>query len=283
VSRGSPLLMGAVAYDPKVVNIWNGFRDYFNENDLEFDYVLYTNYERQVAAHMAGHIDVAWNSPLAWLETEAAAGRSGKRAKAVCMRDTDRDLTSVVIVRTDSPVTGLADLEEKRVGVGARDSPQASLIPLGFLASAGLIPSEDFEVVGFDVAVGMHGDHIGGERKAVEALMGGEVDAACLIDGNYLGFAREGLLPPGSTRVLGRTPLFDHCNFTVLDDAPPSRVARFSDLLLGMSYSDPKLRPLLDMEGLKRWLPGRTSGYEALSDAVRRFDTLEPFLRSVSG
>ena len=46
--NGTPLLLGAVAYDPKVVTIWDGFQKYFEEHGLPFDYVLYTNYERQV-------------------------------------------------------------------------------------------------------------------------------------------------------------------------------------------------------------------------------------------
>ena len=41
-------LMGAVAYDPKVVTIWDGFRAWFREQDFDFDYLLYSNYERQV-------------------------------------------------------------------------------------------------------------------------------------------------------------------------------------------------------------------------------------------
>ncbi|MCA9726596.1 MAG: hypothetical protein KC729_02870, partial [Candidatus Eisenbacteria bacterium] len=64
------LVLGAVAYDPKVVTIWDGFRHYFAEHGLDFDYVLYSNYERQVEGHFAGHYDVAWNSPLAWIEAE---------------------------------------------------------------------------------------------------------------------------------------------------------------------------------------------------------------------
>ncbi len=67
----TPLLLGAVAYDPKVVTIWDGFQQYFAERGLPFDYILYTNYERQVEAHFSGHIHVAWNSPLAWLQSEA--------------------------------------------------------------------------------------------------------------------------------------------------------------------------------------------------------------------
>ena len=44
------LLLGAVAYDPKVVTIWDGFLAYFEQRELDFDYILYTNYERQVEA-----------------------------------------------------------------------------------------------------------------------------------------------------------------------------------------------------------------------------------------
>ena len=45
------------------------------------------------------------------------------------MRDTDRDLTSVVVVRADSPVATLADLAGEPSPTGAVDSPQATLIP----------------------------------------------------------------------------------------------------------------------------------------------------------
>src|SRR5437016_13822306 len=86
-----PLILGAVAYDTKVVTIWDGFQRYFRSRGLEFDYVLYSNYEKQVEAHVLGHIQVAWNSPLAWLESERVAKGLGRRAEAICMRDTDRD------------------------------------------------------------------------------------------------------------------------------------------------------------------------------------------------
>ena len=281
MSGNGTLLMGAVAYDAKVVTIWEGFREYFVARGLDFDYVLYSNYERQVESHLAGHLHVAWNSPLAWLQAKAGAEKLGRRAEAICMRDTDRDLTSVVIVREDSGIDDLNALDGKRVGLGAQDSPQANLIPLNHLADAGLHPGAKVEAVPFDVLVGKHGDHIGGEREAVQALLSGEVDAACIIDGNYLAFAQEGTLPPGSAKVLSRTAPYDHCNFTILDDAPADSIARFRELLLGMSYSDPQVRPLLDLEGLTQWLPGRTEGYRQLEGAVSRFGTIDGFLEGI--
>ena len=76
-----PVLLGAVAYDPKVVTIWDGFRAWLRgPGGLDFDYVLYSNYERQVEDLVAGRVDMAWNSPLAWVRARrlAAARRSAR-------------------------------------------------------------------------------------------------------------------------------------------------------------------------------------------------------------
>ena len=270
------LVLGAVAYDPKVVAIWEGFRAHFLAHGLAFDFVLYSNYERQVAAHLRGDIDVAWSSPLAWIEAERAARQKGRRAEAIAMRDTDRDLTSVVLVRDGGPIRELADLGGKRIGVGAVDSPQATLIPLASLAEAGVVGVE----VHHDAAAGKHGDRIGAERDAVRALFADAVDAACVLDVNRYAFMREGLISPDgrrAVRVVHQTAPYDRCNLTVLDDGPPE-TQRFRELLMAMSYESPALRPLLDLQGLKSWRPGRTSGYAQLERAVDRYGTLVAWL-----
>jgi ABC-type phosphate/phosphonate transport system substrate-binding protein len=268
MSNSETLLLGAVAYDPKVVTIWEGFKAYFSRRGLDFDYVLFSNYERQVESHLAGHFHVAWNSPLAWVRTRRLAAARGMQVEAVAMRDTDRDLTSVVVVRNGSGVGSVEDLRGKRVAVGAIDSPQATLLPLSHLRAQGLVPGADFEVVYHDLLGGKHGDHIGGEREAARALVSGGCEAACMIDGNHLLFTGEGTLAAGATRVLTQTEPFDHCNFTVVPAAPEGLVSRFRALLMGMSYDDPEVRPLLDLEGLKAWREGRLEGYEALERAV---------------
>ncbi len=266
------LILGAVAYDPKVVTIWEGFKQYFKQHDLPFDYVLYSNYERMAEALLDGDIHVAWNSPLAWVRAKRLAVARGETVRAVAMRDTDCDLASVVVVRADSPIKAMADLKGRVVAVGAADSPQATLIPLAHLASHGLKPETDFQVQRHNVLVGKHGDHIGGERAAAQALMAGHADAACMIEGNYHAFVADGTLRASATRVLTRTLPYDHCNFTVTARAPAMPVKRFHDLLLQMSYDDPEVKPLMDMEGLKAWREGRVEGYRALETAVNEFN-----------
>jgi phosphonate transport system substrate-binding protein len=167
-------VMGAVAYDPKVVTIWDGFRRYLRARGLPFEYILFPHYEMQVEELVAGRIHAAWNSPLAWIRATRLAAAAGRAVTAVAMRDTDQDLASVVVVRSDSNVRSAADLEGLTVATGAVDSPQATLIPLAWLARSGV----RVNTRSFDVGVGLHGDHVGGERDAARALVKGEVNPA---------------------------------------------------------------------------------------------------------
>jgi phosphonate transport system substrate-binding protein len=267
-TRAETLVLGAVAYAPKVVTIWEGFKAYFIRQGLPFDYILYSNYETQVEALMAGQCDVAWNSPLAWVRAERLARAQGTEVRAIAMRDTDCDLTSVIIVRADAPIRTPADLKGSVVAVGAIDSPQATLIPFNYLRTQGLTPGVDFEVQRHDLLGGKHGDHIGGELDGARSLLAGTADAACMIKGNYEAWLADGTLPPGATRVLAETPAYDHCNFTVGPQAPPALVDRFHALLMAMSYDDPEVRPLMELEGLKAWREGRIEGYLPLEAAV---------------
>ena len=48
-----------------------------------------------------------------------------------------------------------------------------------------------------------------------------------------------------------------------------------------MRFDDPVVRPLLELEGLTAWLPGRTSGYATLARAVDRDGSLATWLETV--
>jgi phosphonate transport system substrate-binding protein len=268
-SHSRAIRIGAVAYDPKVVTIWEGFKPYFASRGAEIDFVLYSTYDAQVDANLSGEVDVAWNSPLAWVHTQIL---SGGACRAIAMRDSDRDLTTKIITRADSKLATLADLRGKTVAVGASDSPQATLIPLTLIADAGLDPRKDCRILYNNVMVGKHGDHVGGERDAAKALAAGAADAACVLDSNYPMFINEGTLDPGTTTVLATTPPFDHCNFTVPSAVSGERIKPFLDALLGMSFQDPSVRVFMELEGLRLWVPGRTTGYAQLEKAVQRFN-----------
>ena len=63
-------------YDPKVSVIWEIIRDFFESQGVPIDVSFYSTYELQVTALCrAARFDIAWNSPLAWLDAAATIRR----------------------------------------------------------------------------------------------------------------------------------------------------------------------------------------------------------------
>jgi len=261
----SAILVGAVIYDPKVALIWEIIKEFFETHGCPMDYVFYSNYKLQVDALLGGHIQIAWNSPLAWVDAQR---RSSGRCRAIAMRDTDRDRVTHILAQRGNGVKTVTDLRGKTLATGAKDSPQATLLPLHLLGKRGLTPGRDFAVRRFDVLVGKHGDHVGGERDALASLQKGESDACAMLDLNWQTWQADGTADPNRLGVLATTDAYDHCNFTVLDRFPIEEQRRWTDALFQMSYDNPAHREMMDLEGLKAWLPGRTTGYTALTEAA---------------
>ena len=130
------ILLGAVAYDAKVVTIWEGIREHFNNEGAPMDFVLFSNYERQVELLLKGHIDIAWNTPLAHVRVQE---RTDNKSLSLGMRDSDQDFHGRIIVRGDSGISSIKHLEGKTLAVGSRDSTQARILPLHFFARKGSI------------------------------------------------------------------------------------------------------------------------------------------------
>ena len=245
-------VLGAVAYAPKVITIWEGFKEYFKKNGFIFDYILYSNYETQNEALFSGAIHSAWNSPLAWVRAERMGRARGTPVTFGPMRDSDQDLSSVLVVKNNSKFNKISDLAATTIGFGAYDSPQARLIPLHHFKKENFT---NFQARCFDILGGKHGDHIGGERDAAIAMMQNDVQACWMIDSNYQAFSNDGTLASGETKILAKTTAYDHCIFTMSPEisrnAELNATAKlFSELLLAMKWSDPSVRHLLALEGL---------------------------------
>jgi phosphonate transport system substrate-binding protein len=260
-----PLRLGAVAYDPKVVPIWDGIRDYINDAGVPMDYVLFSNYEAQVDALLEGFVDIAWNTNLAYVR---AHRRTGGAVRAIAMRDTDVDFSSVVVARVEGGPDSIEALKGRRLALGSRDSGHAAILPLYYLARAGVNWRTDLSLERFDLDVGKHGDTGASEAAVLEAVTSGKADAGAVGDPFWAMALENRTVDQDRVRILWSTPTYHHCNFTVLGSLPEERTADWVDALLRMDYNDPDHRRLLDLEGLKRWMPGSTEGYRTLFEAV---------------
>lgn len=260
-----PLLVGAVSYHPRVVTVWEAFRDYFRDRGLDVDYVLYSNYERLVEALLAGAVDLAWNTNTAYVSAEA---RLGGEALVLGMRDVDAAYASVLVARADDALSCAPELAGSALALGSRDSGHAAILPLHYLAAEGVAMGR-VELVRFDTDLGKHGDTGDSERRVVEAVARGQVRAGALGDATWTAMRAEGLPEAARLRVVWRSPTYSHCCFTARPSLDEELAARWLELLLAMSYDDPAMRHAMDLEGVKRWLSGDKAGYRDLTDAMR--------------
>ena len=258
------ILLGAVAYDPKVVAIWEGIRDYFNSSDAPFDFVLFSNYERQVQSLLAGHIDIAWNTPLAHIRIQH---HTNGKSLSLGMRDSDQDFHSRLIVRTDSGIRSPKDLAGKKLAVGSADSTQARILPLHFLQECS-VRMDKVELLSFNTDVGKHGDTGKSELEVLDALRRGDAHAGTVGDLIWVMEQAAGHVDTSLLKSIWTSPPFDHCMFDSLPTLDKGKIERFKSALFEMTWDNPDHRRLLELEGLKQWLPPREEGYDSLRAAI---------------
>jgi len=260
----TPLIVGSVAYTPNVVTIWEGIRDYFADSPAPMDFVLYSNYGRQVDALLAGHVDLAWNTNLAWVRTVA---QTNGQCRALASRDTDTVFRTLFVARTGSSLSGLEGLKGRRLALGSKDSAQAAILPVHYLQQAGIGPDE-VELLRLNSDVGKHGDTGRSELDALRAVMDERADAAAIGVNTWEAIGRDELMP-GAFEVFWESPIYSHCNFTALPTLSQERVQPWLDHLLAMDFDNPAHRPILEMEGLRQWVPPKLDGYDSLFEAVK--------------
>ncbi len=258
------LLLGAVAYDPKVVTIWEGLRSYFRDDArLDLEVVLFLSYEAQVEALLQSKIDIAWNTNLAFLQATA----KNEQCKPLAMRDTDIDWRTLIIAPKGGAIGKLEDLRGKRLALGSRDSGHAAILPVHFLAELGMSEGRDYESVRFDSDVGKHGDTGKSELEVLRAVLDGSVAAGAVGSPFYAGLAEQRITPEGALEVVWESPSYHHCMFTSRPGLGSAQATRFAQALFAMSYDNPKHREILDLEGLKQWVEPRLEGYASLKRA----------------
>jgi phosphonate transport system substrate-binding protein len=262
------ITVGAVAYDPKVVTIWEGMRSYFrDEAKLPVEVVLYLSYEAQVDALLAGRIDVAWNTNLAFVQCERwAEGRT----KPLAMRDTDLVWEVKILALAGGAVGSLEDLRGRTLALGSRDSGHAAILPVHFLAEKGLREGADYRPLRFDTDLGKHGDTGTSEADVLRAVLDGRADAGAVGSPFWQGVVDKKLVPQGAVATVWTSPPFHHCMFTARVGLPDADAESFTRALFAMKWDEPRHRAVLEAEGLREWVAPRMDGYRSLREAAER-------------
>jgi len=254
-----------------VVAIWEGMRWYFHEEaQLSVEVVLFQSYEAQVAALLAlpgeplPRIDIGWNTNLAYIQADHW---SDHRCRPIAMRDSDVGWTTKIVAVTGGPVARLADLKQRTLALGSRDSGHAAILPVYLLQREGLVEQKDYRTLRFNSDVGKHGDTGTSESDVVRAVLDGRADAGAIGSPFWNAVRSERLVPEGALTVIWSSQPFNHCMFTARSDLDPALEQRFAKALFAMSYDNPTHRPVLEAEGLRQWIAPQLEAYAELREA----------------
>lgn len=283
------ILVGAVAYAPQIVPIWDTIREYANDyfKDIRLDYVLFSNYERQVQWLKEGKIDIAWNTNVAFIRSKHCTNNG---AEAILMRDTDIGFKSVFVAKRDT-MKGLEDLKGKKFGLGSLDSAQAAIMPLFYLQQASLALKEmpldslhqssaddTLKVYRFNSDVGKHGDTGRSEFDVLDKIKSGELDAGAIGSTTWVRVMQEGNYPQMVNFYT--SPAYCHCNFTTLKSFDSYLKRSFVEMMKSQNAlkNDPKIAHMMSLEGLNEWVlcdENALKGYEEIAQAMKEQHLLD--------
>lgn len=257
------LRIGAVAYAPSVVTIFEGIKKHFKHMGVPLDWVLYSNYDALVEAFVRKEVDLAWNGPLAYVKIRR---RMPDASRVVAMRDMDIDFTTQFITHPDSEIQTVQDLKGKRFAFASRGSVQAGLLAYYFLKQAGIHPEKDLAVASFAEDRPTGGPT--GEAGVVALVRSRDYDAGAVSQHALATLREKGQLQAGDVRVFWSSPGYSHCCFTAHREIDDTLARRITAAFTAMRFDDPEHRQVLELEGCKGFIPGTAEGYDILEAAA---------------
>lgn len=259
--RSQTTRIGAVAYSPAAVTIFQGITGYLSKNGLPSDYVLYSNYDSLVAALDRGEVDIAWNTPLAHAQYHV---KNQCSSQTLVMRDVDVGVRSILVARADSGIKSIKDLAGKKLVIGSSQAAEATVLPIYYLKKEGMDFSK-VKIISLDAEVDGQGNPCASPQHVLKALRDGRGDAG-IITTEVWESVKNGR---GGFEQIWKSPPFSHCVFTAAVNFDKQRAARFTQLMQAMDPSEDATKDVMRLEGTKKWLQGSAEGFKDLVEALR--------------
>jgi phosphonate transport system substrate-binding protein len=259
------LRIGAVAYAPSAVTVFEDVRRYFAKTDLPVDYVLYSNYDALVDALRNGHVDIAWNTPLAHAQYHLLCNG---QSQTLVMRDVDSNFRCKLLVRKESGIKEPKGLKGKTLALGSREAAEATVLPLHYLKKEG-VQLDKVKYLRLDEELDLRGNPCSSPLHVLKALRGGRADAGIVGERLWDNLVARKAPEVEGLLAVWTSPSFSHCVFTAPKDFDKTLAARFTRLMLAMDGKDECTAEILRLESASKWIAGSPDGFETLIEALR--------------
>ena len=230
------------------------YADYLSrELGVPVNIVRGTDYAAVIEAMRSGHVQIASVGPAAYALARKIMGEDIAPVAVTLDGEGNLGYYSVIAVRADSPYQTLADIEGKSFAFADPNSTSGYAVPSYYLSTElNTSASDYFSEVAFS----------GGHEQSVMALVNGTFDAVATHwrneeAGNIQTMEGKGLIEPGSTRIIWKSPVIPNTPVMMLTTLPQDLQDAFKAALMAFPEKDP--------EGFAQYTRGTSSGYAEAS------------------
>ncbi len=226
------------------------YADYLSrELGVPVNIVRGTDYAAVIEAMRSGHVQFASVGPAAYALARKVMGEDIAPVAVTLDQDGNLGYYSVIAVRADSPYQTLEDIKGKSFAFADPNSTSGYAVPSYYLATElNTSADEYFSEVAFS----------GGHEQSVMALVNGTFEAVAThwrneTAGTIQTMEKKGLIQPGSTRIIWKSPVIPNTPVMMLTTLPQELQDAFKTALMAFPEKDP--------EGFATYSNGTSSGY----------------------
>ncbi|MBN7760532.1 phosphonate ABC transporter substrate-binding protein [Nitratireductor aquibiodomus] len=226
------------------------YADYLSrELGVPVNLIRGTDYAAVIEAIRSGHVQVASVGPAAYALARKIMGEEIAPVAVTLDSGGNLGYYSIIAVRADSPYQNLEDIKGKSFAFADPNSTSGYAVPSYYLSTElETSPNEYFGEVAFS----------GGHEQSVMALVNGTFEAVATHwrneeAGNIQTMERKGLIEPGSTRIIWKSPVIPNTPVMMLTSLPEELQEEFKTALMAFPEKDP--------EGFAEYTRGTSSGY----------------------
>jgi len=195
-----------------------------------------TDYAAVVEALRANQLEFAHLGPAAYALARRAVGERIVPLLRHRGHDGSEGYHSVVFVKADSPFQSLADLRGRSFAFADPNSASGFAAPSYFLRKEGIDPARHFSRTGFS----------GNHEQSVIAVLNGTYDAAATFwtnetSGNIQRMTEKGMIQPGTTRIIWRSPLIPNSPTVTRAEVPEDLRRDFVAMMQAMPAEAPEV------------------------------------------
>jgi len=195
-----------------------------------------TDYAAVVEALRSEQLEFAHLGPAAYALARRAMGDSVVPLLRHRGNDGAEGYFSVVFVKADSPFQSLADLRGRSFAFADPNSASGFAAPSYFMRKEGIEPARHFGRTGFS----------GNHEQSVIAVLNGTYDAAATFwsndaTGNIQRMVEKGMIQPGTTRIIWRSPLIPNSPTVTRAGVPEALRGDFVRMMMNLHLEAPEV------------------------------------------